>query len=656
MKPKRAPSFVLAAAAALFAGSGAAFAETAEASEVRSTVLLGGEVVGLQTTRVEEQGAIHVVLRRQERGESRELRSRYDLGPGGVPREVEITGTGELGEPVVERFSLAGKTATWKDAFEEGRAEVAGPAFYVAADGPPEALALLARALLAAPGKRLPLLPAGEARIETVGERSLAGEGGPLQATLHAISGLDFTPTFVWLDGEGRFVATLSGVLHVIRSGWEGEATTLEDAQEAAVASLLAARAKEAGRHPGGGLVFRGVGVFDAVAGRVAPDRTVVVRGDRIAAVGARQEVAVPPGAEVVDGAGRTLLPGLWDLHAHVAPTDGLFYLAAGVTGVRDLGNRVEKVVATRRRWDAGEEAGPRVALAGFLNGPSGRGEGTLVEVATAAQARAAVDDYAARGYIQVKLYDVLPLELVPVVIARAKERGMRVSGHLPAGMSARDAVEAGFDEIQHLHFLFRQWVPASTPGGPTGRAEAIAALDLASPEVEELVGLLARRKVAVDPTLVVFEEVYGARIGGLSPVYAPMADRLPSRVRRELLRTAALTPPGVEELFRRTFQKFLALTAKLHAAGVQLLPGTDAMAGFTLHRELELRVEAGIPAGRVLQGATLEAARVAGRGDELGVVEAGRLADLVLVEGDPTRDVSALRRVVLTVKGGVVY
>jgi imidazolonepropionase-like amidohydrolase len=233
----------------------------------------------------------------------------------------------------------------------------------------------------------------------------------------------------------------------------------------------------------------------------------------------------------------------------------------------------------------------------------------------------------------------------------------MRVSGHVPAGMTVRQAVEAGFDEIHHLSFLFRDWLPAAVPGGPAGRAEAIARLDLASPEVEGLIALLAQRRVAVDPTLTVFEEANGPRIDGLSRGWAPLAHRLPPQVRRQLLQYGLLIPQGKEEVLGRAFQKYLALAGKLHAAGVALSPGTDAMiAGFTLHRELELRVEAGVPAPRVLQSATLEAARVAGRGAELGAIDPGRLADLVLVEGNPGRDVASLRRVVLTVKDGVVY
>jgi Amidohydrolase family len=646
---------LLAAASSLGGGSPALAGGAGEAapSEIRSTIRIGGETTGLQTTRVEAAGVVESLYHREGPG-GRELKARFVLGPAGIPTAVEITGTNEVGEAVAERFSWDGSVAAWSSGVDEGRRQLAHPAFYLPSNGSPAAIALLARALLAAPGGRLPLLPGGEASLEELDERQLTGEGGSPRVTLVAISGLDFSPTFVWLDGENRFAASIEGVVEVIRQGWEGSAAVLEEAQEAAASRLLARRAQELAHHSEGALVFRGVGLFDAAAARVVPDQTVVVEANRIVAVGPRKEVSEPPGAEVVDGRGRTLLPGLWDLHVHLGAEDGLLYLAGGVTGVRDLGNVVEKVLAIRRRWDSGEEAGPRMVLAGLIDGPGGMRAHLLV--ATAAEARAAVDRYADLGYVQVKLYNALPRELVPVIVARAKQRGMRVSGHLPDGMTAREVVEAGFDEIQHMHSLFRGWVPA--PGASTlvERAEVTVGLDLDGPQVSGLVALLAQRKIAVDPTLFVYEQGFGERVGGLCRGWLPVADRLPPQVRRQLLSMRVPIPPGKEDLLQRSVRTYLAMTAKLYAAGVTLIPGTDGMAGFALHRELELRVEAGIPAPQVLQSATLGAARIVRRDDELGLVAPGKLADLVLVEGDPSREISDLRRVVLTVKDGVLY
>jgi imidazolonepropionase-like amidohydrolase len=194
------------------------------------------------------------------------------------------------------------------------------------------------------------------------------------------------------------------------------------------------------------------------------------------------------------------------------------------------------------------------------------------------------------------------------------------------------------------------------TPARFTEVAKRAAELDLASPEVRSFIALLKEKQVVVDPTVNVFEGMFLARPGEPDPGSREILHRLPPQVQRRFLGGGLPVPEGMDGRYRESFQALLAMIKALYDAGVPLVAGTDALAGFSLHRELELYVQAGIPAPRVLQIATLGAARVVGRQGELGTIEAGKLADLVLVDGDPAADVRQIRNVELTVKGGVLY
>ena len=236
------------------------------------------------------------------------------------------------------------------------------------------------------------------------------------------------------------------------------------------------------------------------------------------------------------------------------------------------------------------------------------------------------------------------------------------MSGHVPAFMSAEQFVRAGADEFQHinffaLNFLFDDVKDTRTPVRFTAVADRAATIDLNSERVRAFVKLLKERKTVVDPTVNVFEEMFTARPGKLSAGASAVADRLPPQVRRYLLAGGLPVPEGKDERYRESAKALLRMVKLLYDAGVPLVAGArPAMPGFALHRELELYVEAGIPAAEVLRIATLGAARVMKRDGELGSVAPGKLADLILIDGDPTRRIGDIRRTSLVVKDGNVY
>ncbi len=621
---------------------------------------LAGHRAGAQRECRGADGALAFTHAFNDRGRGPSLVARYQLDAAGLPTRMESDGVDYFKSEVHERFTRGPDGAHWKSRAESGRRAGATAAYYVGYDAPPADVLLLARAALAA-GGRLPLLPAGEVRVQRVLERTVESDGRKVAATLVALSGLDYAPLPFWLDPEGGLLAVVFGWGRLVAEGWEGVGDALEQAQREWEGQRARDQASRLARRPAGPVAVVGARVFDAEAAVMRQGWIVLFEAGRIVAVGPAAEVPIPAGAEIVDGRGKSLLPGLWDMHTHLTPADGLQHLAAGVTSVRDLANERRLLLDLERRIEAGEALGPRVVRAGFIDGPGPYQGPVRAFASTPEEVRTLVQGYAADGYSLVKLYSSLKPELVPVAAAETHRLGLRLCGHVPAFMTAEQAVRAGFDEIQHLNMLFLNFLAAEapdtrTPVRFTAVAERAGGLDLRSPRVRAFLALLKERHVVVDPTVAIFESMFTARPGAPDPSLAAVADRLPAQVRRGLLGGGLPVPPGRDATYRRSFRAMLRLVRELHRQGIRLVAGTDGSAGLLLHRELELYGEAGIPPGEVLRIATLGAAEVAGRAHLAGSISPGKLADLVLVEGDPSRRLSDLRRTRLVVKGGLLH
>ncbi len=593
-----------------------------------------------------------------DRGRGPSLSSRIVQDVAGIPTAITVDGNDYLKNAISERFSIESGRAAWQNKVEAGERKLEEPAFYLSQSGTPAELPMLAKAALAAPAGTIALLPSGEARAEILEERTVRSGDAAQAVRLVALHGLGYQPTAVWLDGKGDFFASVDSWVTLVPEGWEPVAAELLAAQEARLSALLRAQAARLRRVPKGPIVIEHANLFDAATGTMTPGSSVLVEGDTIRKVGVDGSFEVPPGAERIDAAGRALVPGLWDMHSHPEPADGLLLLAAGVTGVRDMAaepSKRERMAA----WDTGETLGPRIAYAGIVDGPGPFQGPTQVLADTEAEARAAVDAMADAGFILVKVYSSVKPELVPAIVDEARKRGLRVGGHVPAGTTAERAVRAGYDEIQHMNMLFLNFmfdtVPDTrTPARLTAVADGAAGLDFGDAKTRDFVALLAAERITVDPTLQLFENLILDRAGQMATAYAPIADRLPPVVRRGLLEGGLPVTPDKEQRYRDSFAAMLRMLSVLHEAGVPIVAGTDSLGGFALVRELELYVKAGIPAPEVLSMATLGAARAAGQGERLGSIAPGKLADFILVDGDPSADPGALRNLRLVVKDGV--
>jgi imidazolonepropionase-like amidohydrolase len=650
---------IVLAASVAAAQSAAAQKQDAQPQAVRYTLLLSGNKAGFQTTS-QSGDSLQVHYEFNDRGRGPKIDQTIVLAPNGIPVKIENKGVDYLKAPVAETFSLDHGKAAWKNRAEEGEKQISGDAFYNSISGTPEEVRLLLNALLRAPGHRLRLLPEGEVSLEKKTEMKLDAGGQQRTFVLYWLSGLGFTPSPFWLTDDGKYMVSPGAWFAQAPEGWESILDPLLKAQNTFSEKRAGELASSLAHKPAKPLVFVHANLFDSETAQAHSGSTVVITGNKITAAGPDGKVAVPAGAEVIDATGKTLMPGLWDMHVHIQPDDGLLHIANGVTQVRDLANDTDMLLKLRDRFDHGTEIGPRVLMAGFIDGRGPYQGPTKVFADNEEEARKDIDNYARLGYVQIKVYSSLKPELVPKIAQMAHSHGMRLSGHVPAGMTAAEFVRDGADEVQHMNFILLNFMPQVKDTRTPARFVEVAAhgaeIDPASEQVKAFIHLLQEHKTVVDPTLSAFEDMFVNRAGQLPPGWADVAPRMPSDVRRGFLYGGLEVPEGMDQRYRDSFEAMLKMTKALYDSGVPIVAGTDSLAGFALHRELELYVEAGIPAAKVLQLATIGAARVMKRDSQLGSITPGKLADVILVEGDPSKRIKDIDRVRTVVKDGVVY
>ncbi|MEP6873526.1 MAG: amidohydrolase family protein [Burkholderiales bacterium] len=615
---------------------------------------------GRQVVEQGDDGLVTVNYVYKNNGRGPEQTERYRVADDGSFSEYHVTGLTTMASPVDEHFERHGDVAEWHSTTDRGRATVTGAALYVPLNGSLAPLSVALTALAKRPDGQIPLLPNGTLRQRKLDEADVERDGQRQRVQLIALTGLGLQPWLLWATTgtAPRLFASadLSGELF-IEEGWQANRALLETRQASAEQALLRDRATRL-RHPMPGLtVLRNARVFDSKTARLGDTSDVYLLRGRIAAV-------LPAGSPIrdadseIDAAGRVLLPGLFDMHAHVWRWDGGLNLAAGITTVRDMGNNNAALQRLLDDREAGAVLQPQIVPCGFLEGRSPFSQSNGITISTLDEAKSAVDWYAQRGYPQMKIYNSFPKELVADTVAYAHSRGMRVSGHVPAFMRAREVVEQGFDEIQHinqvmLNFLVTPSTDTRTLERFTLPADKVAGLDFDSRPVQDFIALLSKRKTVIDPTLATFDFMQ-QRDGELSTPYATVADHMPPDIKRGFY-TGGIKIPDEDAAvrYRRSYAKMVEFVGRLYRAGVPIVAGTDSWAGITLPGELALYVQAGLTPAQALQIATLNGATYTRTLADRGSIEVGKLADLLLVDGDPTRDIADVRKVALVITQG---
>ena len=414
-------------------------------------------------------------------------------------------------------------------------------------------------------------------------------------------------------------------------------------------------------------IVIKGT-MFDSVAGKMLPDRSILIEARKIKAIGTPEHpLKIPEGAKVIDAKGKFIIPGLIDAHVHLVhrlnfahvTADEILpaFLAAGVTSVRDTGDEIVAETLVARFAAAHPDRCPRVFTASFLldaDPPIHRDVGLPIN--DPSRVPAIVADMVAWKVTTLKIYAGSGRAVGRKIIEEGHKHGLVVTGHL-GGYSAQDAAADGIDCIEHISSIFDFIVPANV----RKKADHRATLDLANPLAKSLIATLAKRKIMVDPTLTVFKNML--LLSDLPEVnrHADNA-HMPERLRAywDKYRLGQGLTPATRERRRKEFRKYQELTGVLFRAGVPLLAGTDVPEpycppGLALHQELELLVESGLTPIAALQAATINNARSLRQEKRLGSIEPGKVADLMILDADPTVDIRNTRRIVRVIRDGIV-
>jgi imidazolonepropionase-like amidohydrolase len=423
-------------------------------------------------------------------------------------------------------------------------------------------------------------------------------------------------------------------------------------------------------------LVLTGVTVIDPTGRPAQQGMTVVVAAGRIAALGKPGQVIVPAGARVLDASGKFLIPGLWDMHVHWYDRPSLpLFTVNGITGIRIMcGFPVH--LQWRREMAAGKLTGPRLDLAGpIVDGPEPVWPDSL-RAANAAEGALAVRTIQNQGYDCVKVYNLLPRSAYFGVAEEARKRGVPLVGHVPFAIDAGQASDAGQKSIEHLSGVSlscssreaelrkEMAVALDKHAGPATalslRFEVQAEDSCDEAKAAALFTRFVKNGTWQVPTLTV-RQAHALLKDPTASNKSQLRYLPPSlKARWEKRRAATFKKLGLEDLanFKASLEKQLDLVGKMNRAGVRFLAGTDTGAldcfpGSSLHDELELLVRAGLTPLQALQAATRNPAEYLGRLAELGTVEPGKLADLVLLDADPLADIRNTRKIHAVVVNG---
>ena len=496
--------------------------------------------------------------------------------------------------------------------------------------------------------KTLKTLPRGEVQIQDQGTETFSIGSRKVQLDKLSVRGLIWGMESLWLDSQDHLVALVSvdaemDHFEAVAEGYEdGLAAFVTGAARDGMANLAKVAAGFTAQ-PASITAIVGGRLIDGTGKPAIENSVVILKDGKIAAAGPAASTPVPEGAQVVDAQGKSVLPGLWEMHAHFEQVEwGPIYLATGVTTARDVGNEREFIVAARDAIAGGHGIGPRLVMAGVVDGTGPFALG-VIRVDTPAQAREQVLKYKAAGFQQIKIYSSVKPDILKVVTAEAHRLGMTVTGHIPFGMNAIQGIEDGMDQINHVEYL------TSVMTDPKSHS-----IDPDAPKVKKVIKLLLEHHIVVDPTLALMEVIthpLDHPISAFEPGILKVAPEL-----REGLETMGM-PPQKAEQSAATFRALVATVRLLHRAGVPIVAGTDqAVPGFSLDREIELYVQAGFTPMEAIQAATLVPARAMGMEKESGTIEAGKRADVILVDGNPLENIRDIRKVSTVFAGGRMY
>jgi imidazolonepropionase-like amidohydrolase len=589
-----------------------------------------------------------------DRGTPVRLDAALDYSADLTPRHFEVKGNTSRQSRIDVAIDLVGATARVRSDSSVRDTMVTSPAFLIAGYAPIAMQQAIVR-FWEARGRpdTVRTLPSGWVHVVDRGSDTLAVGSDRVELRRFGVDGLIWGRETLWFDGSDRLVAAVTidaefDHLEAIREGYETALPAFVSRAASDQAQALATAVAGSSPKTDGTFALVGATLIDGSGAPPVPDAVVVVRDGRIVAAGPRASTSLPAGIPRVDAGGKTVLPGLWDMHAHYEQVEwGPIYLASGVTSVRDVGNEFEFVTAVRNSIESGIGIGPRMVLAGIVDGSGPEGVG-VDKADTPAEGTRIVQRYHRAGFRQMKIYSSVSLPVLRAVAREAHVLGMTVTGHIPRTMDVYQAVSAGMDQVNHLTYIYAVMRPPKPDSGTR------PPLDLSSSRAQRAIAFLRERHVVLDPTMSLFEWLD-------HPARVPYSEIEPGVLKVPPSLAGPLTHAGVlpeeEAQAAESFRDLLAVLEALHRAGVPIVAGTDQVVpGYSLHRELELYVKAGFTPMEAIQAATIEPAKALGLERETGTIARGKRADMVVIDGDPLAEIANLRKVWLVVANGQQY
>ena len=593
------------------------------------------------------------------------LSAKLEFASDLAPRSLELKGKNSRFNPIDDAVTVDGDKVHIRESAASRDETKPAQFFLIANYAPTTAQMMLMRYWLAhGSPATLKTFPTGEVHIEDRGSDEVEIDGKKLRLERYSIAGLIWGRETLWLDEHQQLTAVITvdaefDHFESVREGFESALPALVARAGSDEMAALAEMGKHLAGRRTGKLALVGATLVDGTGRAAIPDSVVVVDGDRIVAAGPRARTKVPQDATMIDVRGKTILPGLWDMHAHFEQVEwGPVYLAAGATTVRDCGNEFEFITAVRDAIREGRGLGPRILAAGVVDGDGPAALG-MQRVNNADDAKKWVQRYHDAGFQQIKIYSSLTEPNVAAITREAHAAGMTVTGHVPEGMNLYQAVDAGMDQINHIQYVLaieRPPLSAADQGDRTKRMQAAANIDLSSTESKKAIEFIKAHGTVIDPTMALEEMLYMASPSHPISSFEPGAMRVAPELAQQFADASGPASP-MQATAEQIFKKAVETVGALHRAGVPIVAGTDqGVPGFSVYREVELYVQAGFTPMEAIQAATLVPARVMGLDKKLGTVEAGKAADLIVLKANPLDDIHNLRSVEQVVTGGALY
>lgn len=506
--------------------------------------------------------------------------------------------------------------------------------------------------------KAIPTLPRGEVTITHRAKDQVTIGGAEIMLDRYVVEGINWGGRTVWLDKDKKLIALVKAntqIREVIRKGYEEAIQTFIDGNVEEQMHQLAGYTEDTKGPQSPRVVLMGADVVDGVHDQTKKEKALVIEKGKIVAIEDAEGFEVPVGAKVIDLSGKTLMPGLWDMHAHSNQVQwGPAYLAGGITTIRDNGNEIEFATAFRDAIAKKGMTGPDILLAGMTDGAGEKGNGAI-RARNTKEAKEVVEMYHSKGYKQIKIYTSIQAAELKVLVEEAHKRGMTVTGHVPAAVgNAIEAVEMGMDMLSHSTLFLSALFPDKSTT-QLGR-NFLNTTAVTKEQVGKTAKFFLDNATVLDPTINLNLIRYIPKGAALETV-EPDA----YRIAYELWESKRFRPGVKAETYERSvagYRRIMKIIGDLYKAGVPIVAGTDnAVPVFSLYQEMETYQNlGGLSPYEALKTATIIPATAMGMGDQTGSIEVGKEADIAILDRNPLDDIKNIRTVSAVITNGNYY